>query len=60
MSVIELNRWLTIGIWTTMGLIVFVLLIPTIFKNQIEKHFRLDIAEKKAKKLKTSKRKEAK
>lgn len=60
MSVAELNRWLTIGLWSTMGLTVFILLVPTIFKKQIIKQLRLELAEKKAKKLKTTKRKEAK
>jgi len=60
MSVEELNRWLTIGAWTTMGLTVFILLAPTIFKKQIIKQLRLEIAEKRSKKHKTLKTKAAK
>ncbi len=49
MDIQELNRWLTIGVWATMGLIVFILLIPTIFRKQIKSYFRLEIAKTKKK-----------
>ncbi len=49
MTVEELNRWLTIGVWTAMGLTVFILLIPTIFRKQIENHFRREITKTKKK-----------
>lgn len=61
MDVEELNRWLTIALWMTLGLIIFILLVPTIFRKQIEKEIAKEIEYKRKKsKSKRPKRKEAK